>query len=89
MEKETTRGIEAGDLVKDIAARMTDTELMSKYNISARELEVLLQRLVEKGLVTQRQIDDRLSLADTAITKAFEETRRSIEKLDFGDNQPQ
>jgi hypothetical protein len=61
---------------------------MEKYDLTAKQLELLLQQMVDKGVVTQEQIDERLNLAETAITKAFDETRRSIDELDYGDEPP-
>lgn len=81
------RKIKATELVNDVVAGMADPQLMSKYNIHASQLEALLQRLVDKGLVTQQQIDARVNLADTAITKAFVETQRSMQELDYAETQ--
>lgn len=81
------RSIKAKDLVADIVAGIADTQLMKRYEISTSQLEALLQRLVDKGLVTQQQIDARVNLADTAITKAFVETRKSMHELDYAETQ--
>lgn len=87
----TTRRIKAGDVVRDIEAGLSDPDLMSKYQLTGRQLEVLLQQLVDTGKITQKQIDRRLNLAETAITKAFDETRRSVQELedDFDYEEPQ
>jgi hypothetical protein len=76
------RKIKAGDVVVDIEAGLSDHYLMRKYEISSRQLEFLLQRLLDKGLVTQQQLDDRMSLADTTVTRAFVDTQKSLEELD-------
>ena len=70
------------DVVKDIKAGVTDPHLMDKYNLTASQLESLLRRIVSKGLVTQKQLDARISLSDTSITRAFVEVSESIEELD-------
>ncbi len=81
-DRSQKRKIKAGDVVKDIQCGISDPELMKKYDVTARQLEFLLQKLLNKALVTQKQLDDRLSLADTTITKAFVDTQKSVEELD-------
>ncbi len=87
LRQRKARRIKATDLVNDIIAGVADPQLMSKYYISASQLEALLQRLVHNGLITQRQIDARVSLADTSITRAFVETQRSMQELDYAETQ--
>ena len=87
----TTRRIKASDVIRDIEAGMSDPDLMSKYQLSGRQLEVLLQQLVDTGKITQKQINHRLNMAETAITRAFDETRRSVQELgdDFDYTEPE
>ncbi len=80
-----TRKIRARDVARDITGGMNDPDLMEKYDLTAKQLELLLQQMVHKGVLTQEQIDERLNLAETAITRAFDDTRRSIDELDYGD----
>lgn len=80
--KKAKRKIKARDVVKDVVEGISDPELMDKYDFSPRQLEVLFQQLVAKGLLSQGQIDARLNMAETQITRAFDDTRRSIEELD-------
>ena len=80
--KKSKRKVKAHDVVRDVVEGMSDPELMAKYDFSTRQLEILLQQLVHKGLLTPGQIDARLSMAETQVTKAFDDTRRSIEELD-------
>jgi uncharacterized protein (DUF433 family) len=70
------------DVVKDIEAGVTDSYLMGKYDLSSGQLESLLRKIVNTGLVSQEQLDERLSLSDTAITKAFVEVQQSVQELD-------
>ncbi len=76
------RKIKAVDVVKDIQSGVSDYQLMEKYGVSAKQLEFLLQKLLNKAMVTKQQLDDRLSLADTMVTKAFVDTQKSVEELD-------
>jgi hypothetical protein len=75
------RKIKGGEVVIDIEAGLSDHYLMRKYEVSSRQLEFLLQRLLDKGLVSQRQLDDRVNLADTTVTRAFMDTQKSLEEL--------
>ena len=70
------------DVVKDIEAGVTDSYLMDKYDLSSGQLESLLRKIVNTGLVSREQLDERLSLSDTAITKAFVEVQQSVQELD-------
>ncbi|MEW6348384.1 MAG: hypothetical protein AB1646_04940 [Thermodesulfobacteriota bacterium] len=81
-ESSQKRKIKAVDVVKDIQRGVSDPELMKRYDVTSKQLELLLQKLLNKGLVTQQQLDDRLSLADTTVTKAFVDTQKSVEELD-------
>ncbi len=87
----TTRRIKASEVIRDIEAGMSDPDLMSKYQLTGRQLEVLLQQLVDTGKISQKQIDRRLNMAETAITRAFDETRRSVQELedDFDHQEPE
>jgi len=56
--------------------------MMDKYGLTAKQLEYLLHKLVEAGLVTRKQLEARTSLAETGITKAFVSIQQSIDELD-------
>lgn len=79
---EAGRSIRTAELVEAIRGGLTDTQLISKFDLNPRQLEVLLQQLVQRGLLSEKEIDRRLDLADTAVTRAFDDTRRSIQELD-------
>jgi hypothetical protein len=81
------RTVRAADVAADVIQGVRDPELMSKYRLTSRQLEVLLGKLVAKGLLTRAQMDQRADLTDTAVTKAFVETNRSIAELGATDSQ--
>ncbi len=81
------RTVRAADVAADVIQGVRDPELMSKYRLTSRQLEVLLGKLVAKGLLTRAQMDQRTDLTDTAVTKAFVETNRSIAELGATDSQ--
>jgi len=79
MEK---RKIKAKEVAQDIHAGMGDTPLMEKYDLSAKQLEMVLRRLVEADLIDHMQLYERTTLSDTQITKAFVDTQAAIKELD-------
>jgi ankyrin repeat protein len=57
--------ISAKALLEDIGSGMTDTALMEKYRISLETLDRLFKKLVEKGLLTRADIDERKTVSET------------------------
>jgi hypothetical protein len=53
--------IDALDALLNIRAGMTDSELMAKYNLSAKGLQSLFTKLVRSGAMQQSEIDERPS----------------------------
>jgi PilZ domain len=53
------RKIKAKKIVRDIRARVSDFELMSKYELSLEQLEKVLGRLVEAGTIREDEIKER------------------------------
>lgn len=54
------RKIDARLLVTDIRIGMSDAALMKKHGVSARELQGLFSRLVNAGVVSQSELDQRI-----------------------------
>jgi hypothetical protein len=63
------------EMVKDIHAKMIDSELMEKYHLSAAELKTVLNRLVETKVLTRAELDRRPILTDDSID---DEPRRHL-----------
>lgn len=78
------RKIQASQLLKDIESGLNDFQIMARYDINAKQLEYLFHKMVEAGVVTNKQLGQRTSLAETSVTRAFVDVRRSIEELDDG-----
>ena len=71
------RIIKARDIVKDIRSGMTDTELMEKYELSAKGLESAFTKLVNSGTMTVGEgYGQRLSGQDTVIIDDVRELPR-------------
>ena len=56
--------------------------LMEKYNLSRKQLEMVLRKLLDADLITHMQLYERTSLSDTQVTRAFVEAERAIKELD-------
>jgi hypothetical protein len=76
------RKINAKQVVADIRSGMGDTMLMEKYDLSTKQLEGVLRKLLALDLITDMQLYERTSLSDTQITKAFVESENAIRELD-------
>jgi len=76
------RKINAKQIAADVHAGMGDTMLMQKYDLSAKQLEGVLRKLLHFDLITDMQLYERTSLSDTQITKAFVESEKAIRELD-------
>jgi hypothetical protein len=63
------------EMVKDIHAKMIDSELMEKYQLSAAELKSVLNHLVEINVLTRAELHRRPILTDDSID---DETRRHL-----------
>ena len=75
MAKITVRGKE---LAQDIHLGMGDSQLMEKYQLRPKQLEMALRKLLEAGLITDMQLYERTSLSDSMITKAFVESEEAV-----------
>ena len=75
------RKIKAREISADVHAGIGDSVLMEKYHLTAKGLEAVLRKLVEKDLITHLQLYERTSLSDSQLTKAFVDSERAIEEL--------
>ncbi|MGB6065988.1 MAG: hypothetical protein WBG50_14405 [Desulfomonilaceae bacterium] len=55
---------------------------MEKYNLSRKQLEMVLRKLLDADLITHMQLYERTSLSDTQVTRAFVEAESAIKELD-------
>jgi hypothetical protein len=79
MEKRTIR---AKDVAKDIEQGMNDSDLLAKYELTPKQLEKVLRKLLDVGLITHMQLYERTQLSDTQVTKAFMDSQAAIHELD-------
>ncbi len=64
-----------GEMVKDVHAKMIDSELMEKYHLSVAELKSVLKHLVETKTLTPGELDRRPIMSDDSIDS---ESRRQL-----------
>jgi len=63
------RKIKARNISADIRARLTDFELMSKYNISYETLQDILRQLVEGKAIRAAELEERSAYFDDPINR--------------------
>ncbi|MBI4964592.1 MAG: hypothetical protein HY913_15040 [Desulfomonile tiedjei] len=73
--------IKANEFISDIRSGATDFQLIEKYNLSLRGLDTVLGHLVDFGLITQTELEERQQFTDSMIIRAFLESRREIKVL--------
>ncbi len=73
--------IKANEITADVHAGLGDSELMGKYQLSAKQLEGVLRKLLDAGLITHMQLYERTSLSDSQITKAFVDSQQTVGEL--------
>lgn len=64
-------GLTAMEMAKDVRSGMTDFELGEKYRLSPKEFHLALHALIDSGLVTIQQLEERQQLSDSQIIRAF------------------
>lgn len=74
--------INAIDFVRDFRAGIDDYTLMNRYNLSEIQLERIMMELASRGLITDTQLEDRATLSDTIITKAFVESSKDLKEVE-------
>ncbi len=71
-------GFTAVELARDTLSGMTDFELSEKYQLTPKEFHLALNALIDSGLLTRQQLEQRQQLSDSQIIRAFIEAE--IEK---------
>jgi hypothetical protein len=55
------RSVKAKEVLADIRAGITDLDMMEKYQLSAKGLQSLFDKMVAAKLLTEDEIQDRMS----------------------------
>ena len=76
------RTISAKEILADMKAGMDDNALMTKYELTARQLQSVFRQIIRAGLATAMELSSRLSITKSQVREAFEETGKAIRELD-------
>lgn len=79
---QSQRPIKAKEFITDIRSGVTDFQLVEKYNVSPRGLEALLRHLVDTGLITESELEEREQFTCSLIIQTVLESRRETRVLD-------
>jgi hypothetical protein len=72
------RTIKGKEFVKDIRSGITDFELSEKYGLTVQDFDRVLGYLVDAGLITKGELQERQQLSDSQIIRAFVESCEDI-----------
>lgn len=75
--------VSAKELVKDIKDGLTDDRLAAKYDVSPVQLDRLFAKLVERGIVTQSELDARRSLPGDSVDPVTEPSAEPTERKPY------
>ncbi|MFH1118022.1 MAG: zinc ribbon domain-containing protein [Pseudomonadota bacterium] len=65
--REHGRSVNAQEAAGDIRSGMNDADLMEKYRLSSKGLQSLFGQLTEAGVVSQRELDERMPWTDSTV----------------------
>jgi hypothetical protein len=66
-----SNGLTVVEMARDIRSGMTDFEMGEKYRLTPKEFHLALHALIDSGLVTKKQLEERQQLSDSQIIRAF------------------
>lgn len=72
------RTIKGREFLKDIRSGVTDFKLSEKYGLTVQDFDRVLGYLVDAGLITKGELQDRQQLSDSQIIRAFVESCEDI-----------
>ncbi len=55
------------EVLTDVRTGMSDSEIMSKYRVSARGLESIFNKLMDAGVIDQKELDSRVDLSERTV----------------------
>ncbi len=73
--------IDAADALNCIRAGMDDKALMERYNLTAKGLQSLLDKLFARGIVTRGELEERVSMAYGQVTMGFHMPKWPVSKV--------
>jgi uncharacterized protein (DUF433 family) len=82
------RKVNATHIVKDLRSGMSDQDLMAKHGINNQQLERILGKIVDAGMMSDMELFERSTISESAVTKCFVETQQSIRELGLDSSAP-
>ncbi|MGB6067743.1 MAG: hypothetical protein WBG50_23300 [Desulfomonilaceae bacterium] len=77
-----SRTVKGKEFVKDIRSGMTDLHLSEKYGLTVEGFDRVLGYLVQAGLISKGELQERQQLSDSQILRAFVESSQDIKIVD-------
>lgn len=69
----TTKMISVRSLGTDIRQGLRESEVLSKYSLTTRQLESVLNRMLKVGYLSDHEVMTWLKLTDSQLMRAFRE----------------
>jgi hypothetical protein len=76
------RTIKGKEFVRDIRSGMSDFDLGEKYGLTPHDFDRVLGYLVDAGLITKGELQERQQLSDSQIIRAFVESCQGVKVVD-------
>jgi DNA-binding MarR family transcriptional regulator len=76
------RTINAKQIITDIKSGTDENSLLQKYDLTPRQFQTLLRKLVVSGYISSLEISDWLRLTQSEVFSAMNETDKAIQELD-------
>jgi hypothetical protein len=74
--------VNAEQLLADVRAGINNEDLMTVYNLSARELQSAYRHIIGAGLASPLELSGRLSMTTSQVVEAFTEAGKAIKELE-------
>jgi len=76
------RKISGKNFVKDIRSGMDGESLMSKYDLTPREVQSCFRQIIKSGLMGPLELGNRLAMTTSQVREAFVEMGKAVRELD-------
>jgi len=74
--------ISANEALTDIRSGMDDQSIMTKYNLTYRQLQTLFRKMIQAGYVAPLELAGRLCVTESQVFEAFDRANKAMKELD-------
>ncbi|HTY25292.1 MAG TPA: hypothetical protein VMC85_19325 [Desulfomonilaceae bacterium] len=74
--------IAVNQVLSDIRAGLDNEALMKKYNLSFRQVQRLLRKMIAEGFVSPLELAARLCVTTSQVTEALDQMKNAVDELD-------